>query len=136
MIAQFERMYICVFFTSFFQTATHLPTVPLHTQTCPRYTNMYTHTHTRKRTHAHTHTYRLSLYHLQHWVLISPIVFTKHVYVYECAHLHVCTHTHTHGLACTSCSDFGFLFLTLFLQSVHVHECTYTPVCTLAFLCK
>ena len=33
-----------------------------------------------------SHTHRLSLYHLQHWVLIS--------HVHECTHL--CAHTHTH----------------------------------------
>ena len=37
--------------------ATHIPTVPLHTQTRPpTHTNMPTHTHTHTHTHKHTHT--------------------------------------------------------------------------------
>ena len=108
------------------------------------------------------HTHRLSLYHLQRWVLTS--------HVHECTHL--CTHTHTDWActpfgflfitlysqsmymsknilallckyhichkhrACTTCSDFGFLFLTLLLQSLDSHECTHLQIhCYVTSMC-
>ena len=124
-------------------SATHLPTVPLHTHKHAH----ATHTHAHAHTHTHTHTHKQSG--------LVPLAVTLGSYsycfpksymcmnVHTCAHTHTCihtymytharththTHTHTHtDWACTTCRDCGFLFLILFSQIVHVHECT--TLCT------